>query len=233
MVDKIVSVNKPFCHKVLPLVYDESLSYYEAICKYSEKLNEVIELCNNLTDEILAEANAYTDSKIAETFEEVNRKIAELTELIRVTTENFELLVQQTVDRFQTLIDELQGQYNRFTQYVNTQLTEQNRKIDTVNQRLDDSVVALSNEIDLKIQINNEQLIEEVTENLPSIMKVWNVLEGTQVTIQEMFNYLAYLHIVDGIDVQTLAGRQLTVSHIAGLQRTVRDCVMHGNAILV
>ena len=142
-------------------------------------------------------------------------------------------MVQRTVDRFQTLIDELQGQYNRFTQYVNTQLAEQNRKIDNVNQRLDDSVTALSSEIDLKIQVNNEYLIEEVTENLPSIMKVWNVLEGTQVTIQEMFNYLAYLHIVDGIDVQTLAGRQLTVSHIAGLQRTVRDCVMYGNTILV
>lgn len=233
MVNKVVSVGKPFCHKVLPLVYDESLSYYEAICKYSEKLNEVIELCNSLTDEILAEAKAYTDAKIAETFEEVDRKIAELEELIRTTTEDFNQLVADTVRTFQGLIDDLQSQYNRFTQYVNAQLTEQDRKIDNVNQRLDDSVTALSSEIDLKIQVNNEYLIEEVTENLPSIMKVWNVLEGTQVTIQEMFNYLAYLHIVDGIDVQTLANRQLTVSHIAGLQRTVRDCVMYGNTILV
>lgn len=233
MVDKVVGVDKPFCHKVLPVVYDESLSYYEAICKYSDKLNEVIELCNSLSDEILAECMAYTDQRIAETFEEVNRKIAELTELIRVTTENFEQLVADTVDTFQRMLDDLQGQYNRFTQYVEEQLRQQDRKIDTVNQRLDDSVTALRAETDLKIALNNEYLIEEVTENLPSMMKVWNVLEGTQVSIQEMFNYLAYLHIVDGIDVQTLAGRQLTVSHIAGLQRTVRDCVMYGNTILV
>lgn len=233
MVDKVVSVGKPICHKILPLVYDESLSYYEAICKYSEKLNEVIELCNSLSDEILAEAKAYTDDRIEQTFEEVNRKIAELTELIRVTTESFELLVEQTVDRFQGIIDELQDQYNRFTQYVENKLATQDRKIDEVNERLDDSVTALSSEIDLKIAINNDWLIEEVTENLPNQMKVWNVLEGELVTLQEMFNYLAYLHIVDGIDVQTLAGRQLTVSHIAGLQRTVRDCVMYGNTILV
>lgn len=233
MVDRVVGVDKPFCHKVLPVVYDESLSYYEAICKYSEKLNEVIELCNSLSDEILAECKAYTDEKIAETFEEVNRKIEELNELIRTTTEGFELLVEQTVQTFQGLIDDLQSQYNRFTQYVEGKLTTQDRKIDEVNQRLDDSVTALSSEIDLKIAINNDWLIEEVTQNLPNEMKVWNVLEGTLVTIQDMFNYLAYLHIVDGIDVQTLAGRQLTVSHIAGLQRTVRDCVMYGNTILV
>lgn len=233
MVDKVVSVGIPNCHKILPLVYDESLSYYEAICKYSQKLNEVIELCNSLSDEILAEAKAYTDSKIAETFEEVDAKIRELEQLIETTTENFEQLVEDTVERFDAIVDDLQYQYNQFTAYVNGELTDMDRKIDNVNDRLDDSVVALSNEIDVKIAINNEQLLEEVTENLPSIMKVWNILEGEKVTIQEMFNYLAYLHIVDGIDVQTLANRQLTVSHIAGLQRTVRDCVMYGNSILV
>lgn len=233
MVDKVVNVGKPICHVVLPTVYDDALSYYEVLCKYTEKLNEVIDLCNSLSDEILQQAYAYTDAKIAETFEEVDAKIRELELLIEQTTRDFEALVDETVRTFNNLIDDLQAQYQRFTQYVNAQLDEQNRKIDTVNQRLDDSVTALRNEMDLKIQLNNEYLIEEVTENLPSLMKVWNVLEGEQVTIQEMFNYLAYLHIVDGIDVQTLANRQLTVSHIAGLHRTVRDCVMYGNTILV
>lgn len=30
------------CQKVLPLVYDDSLSYYEVLCKVTEKLNDVI-----------------------------------------------------------------------------------------------------------------------------------------------------------------------------------------------
>ena len=233
MVDRVVSVGKPICHKVLPLVYDDALSYYEVLCRYTEKLNEVIDLCNSLSDEILEQAYAYTDSKIAETFEEVDRKIAELEQLIRDTTADFNELVRQTVETFNGLIDDLQAQYQRFTQYVNTQLNTMDRKVDDLDTKIDNSVTALRTEMDLKIQLNNEYLIEEVTENLPSMMKVWNVLEGTQLTIQEMFNYLCYLHIVDGIDVQTLANRQLTVSHIAGLQRTVRDCVMYGNTILV
>ena len=47
--------NSPFrfwCQKVLPLVYDDSLSYYELLCKVVYKLNELVENQNNLSDEI-------------------------------------------------------------------------------------------------------------------------------------------------------------------------------------
>lgn len=39
-----------WCHKILPLVYDDSLSYYEVLCKTSTKLNEVIDSTNGLLD---------------------------------------------------------------------------------------------------------------------------------------------------------------------------------------
>lgn len=41
---------RPFwfrCQKVLPLVYDDSLSYYEVLCKLKDKLNEVIGFIND------------------------------------------------------------------------------------------------------------------------------------------------------------------------------------------
>ena len=40
------------CQKVLPLVYDESLSYYEVLCKVIQKLNELIKINNNIRDEV-------------------------------------------------------------------------------------------------------------------------------------------------------------------------------------
>ena len=46
MIDKI----KYWCNKILPLVYDDSLSYYEVLCKTSAKLNEVITSTNGLLD---------------------------------------------------------------------------------------------------------------------------------------------------------------------------------------
>lgn len=43
-----------WCQKVLPLVYDDSLSYYEVLCRVSEKLNEVID-ANNQTEAAVKE----------------------------------------------------------------------------------------------------------------------------------------------------------------------------------
>lgn len=41
------------CYKILPLVYDQSLSYYETLCKVVSKLNEVIDYVNTtVTNEI-------------------------------------------------------------------------------------------------------------------------------------------------------------------------------------
>lgn len=35
-----------YCQKILPLVFDDALSYYETLCKVRYKLNEVIDSLN-------------------------------------------------------------------------------------------------------------------------------------------------------------------------------------------
>lgn len=66
-----------WCQKVLPLVYDDSLSYYEVLCKVVEYINNLISTCNEMNDDI-AELQAevkviqdwidsYDESKILET----------------------------------------------------------------------------------------------------------------------------------------------------------------------
>ena len=58
--------NRPFrfwCQKVLPLVYDDSLSYYELLCKVVCKLNEMAGNQNNLSDEIKQVAQDLDDFK--------------------------------------------------------------------------------------------------------------------------------------------------------------------------
>lgn len=41
--------------KVLPLVYDDSLSYYEVLCKVTDKLNEVIKYVQTTVKDEIAE----------------------------------------------------------------------------------------------------------------------------------------------------------------------------------
>lgn len=49
-----------WCQKVLPLVYDESLSYYEVLCKVVDYLNHMLDDVNNVIkdyDELKKELN--------------------------------------------------------------------------------------------------------------------------------------------------------------------------------
>lgn len=51
-----------YCQKVLPLVYDDSLSYYELLCKVCAKLNEVITAQNGIPEYIEKKIKEYIES---------------------------------------------------------------------------------------------------------------------------------------------------------------------------
>ena len=51
MIDKL----RYYAYKILPLVYDESLSYYEVLGKVANKINEIIEFTNDTLVERIRE----------------------------------------------------------------------------------------------------------------------------------------------------------------------------------
>lgn len=114
---------KPFrfwCQKVLPLVYDDSLSYYETLCRVVDKLNEVIEnsgtayvdeqieaLRKELIDLIQQTSAAdreYTDQEVAKAKEELGQKITELESSL---TEKINQLESETNEKFEAVNDDI------------------------------------------------------------------------------------------------------------------------------
>lgn len=73
-----------WCQKVLPLVYDDSLSYYELLCKVIVKLNEVVESQNS------------TNSAVAET---VN-KLETLRQQVETMQNQFPEKVKEIIDQY-------------------------------------------------------------------------------------------------------------------------------------
>lgn len=82
---------KPFrfwCQKVMPLVYDESLSYYELLCKVVDYLNKTMEDVDNMIDdmgefrdayeELVSYVNNYFDNLDVQ--EEINNKLDAMAE---------------------------------------------------------------------------------------------------------------------------------------------------------
>lgn len=72
----IASIVYPKCQKVLPLTYDESLSYYEVLCKLRNKINEVIDTFNEYEEIINQLAEAIKD------IDDMKVDIAELQSLV-------------------------------------------------------------------------------------------------------------------------------------------------------
>lgn len=60
-----------WCQKVLPLVYDDSLSYYEVLCKVVKYINELIEQDKIFFDE-LNETKEDLETKLNELKEELS-----------------------------------------------------------------------------------------------------------------------------------------------------------------
>ncbi len=59
---------KFYCQKVLPLVYDDELSYYETLCKLASTLNDVIDNVNNIPEYI---QSLVSDEKLKEILSEL------------------------------------------------------------------------------------------------------------------------------------------------------------------
>ena len=70
------------CKHILPLIYDDSLSYYELLCKVYDALNKCIDLVNKIPElqTQITELKNYVDNYFnsLDLQEEVNKKLDEL-----------------------------------------------------------------------------------------------------------------------------------------------------------
>ena len=110
---------KFWCQKILPLVYDDSLSYYETICKVVDKLNEIAakyneveelieDLNRRLKEEVTTILNEwYEDGTLEEiigtTLDNISGRVTQL----ESTTENLELRIGSTQEDLAALSENL------------------------------------------------------------------------------------------------------------------------------
>lgn len=71
------------CNKILPLVYDNSLTYYEVLCKLTEKINEVINRLNIQETEI---------TNLKESYENINTSIQEITDSLTIVNNSINVI---------------------------------------------------------------------------------------------------------------------------------------------
>lgn len=162
-----------------------------------------------------------------------------LAEAIRQATENAEAYVDEKlsdviaqfnqlkndVDALSDQFDGLETAFNAFTALVD-------RKIEVIQNELDSRIAGVNARTDALIASNNEFLLAEMGRYLNQIT-VTNYFTGLDTTIQDMFNYLAMLHLNDSITYATMAQRAKTYTYLVNLNMTYTNLVMHGNTLYV
>lgn len=138
MIDKL----KYWCNKILPLVYDDSLSYYEVLCKTSAKLNEVIDSTNGLLDawntykndidKAFGEYTAVLDKNFAALSDKMTADFLRYKDIVNDTIRD-EFAVQER--RLKAQDDKIAAQDTQITaisDMVNTFITEYNQTISQI-----------------------------------------------------------------------------------------------------
>lgn len=192
---------------VLPTAFDDSLSYLEMVSKLYKKLEEVI-----------AEVNEIDQEAIRQALDDMRNEIAK-----------FEAQIQKQYnaldEKYQKLYEELNNSILELADTTAASLEELDTKIYNLGESLKDIM-------DLKIEENNEYIFESIASEIIGI-KVLNYFTGEKVTVQEMFDYLAQLHAMDGITVTELITRQKTVDALIALKFTYTQLAQNGKNIIV
>lgn len=196
--------------KVLPLVYDDALSYLETVAQLVNKVNEVIAFVDSVSSTTLTEAKAYTDQEIANAYSEVNEALIEINRLINT----------------------LQTNYTSFTSAVNAQITDISNKVDTLEDNIEADIKAVNERTDLAIEQNNEYILSHLSQFLSEI-KVINYFTGKLISVQDMFDYLAQLHTENSINFTELANRSKTYTQLKDYNMTFTQMALNGGAIII
>lgn len=175
------------------------------LTKMKELEAHVDETYNELYNTLKTDLENYIDTHLAQV-------LAEFTQLkidFATLTSNF---------------NQLNGKFDAFTADIEN-------KLNAINNRITAEIQGVNDRTDILIASNNQFLIDTMGEQLRNL-KVLNFFNGELVTVQDMFNILANLHLTDGIAYNQITARGYTYGSIETLGLTYSDIINHGNTLL-
>lgn len=107
--EHLVKIGSICCQKIIPLVFDQSYSYYEQLCAFASKLNEIICAVNeqNLT--------------IADFENRLNTAFQQYKSEINLAFADFQIEVNEKIDEFTT---EIRDEWRIYRETLNLEFTE-------------------------------------------------------------------------------------------------------------
>lgn len=170
------------------------------------------------------------------------KQLKELEKSISAILENAEKYTDEVADNLKQIISDLNikidSNYSATIKYIDDKDNILKSEIDDLKtelSKLSDNINSLyikSNKYtDEAIFKNNEYIIKEVSKGLEFI-KVLNYFTGQYESVQDMFNFLAYLHTQDAISYEELATLNVSYDEIIEKDFDYTDFATKGKEIL-
>lgn len=186
-------------------------------------ISEIKRLNQNLDEleaRVLAAALAATKEYVDGELATIREEFADLQEEMVVMREYFD-----------SRVSDLQSDYDAFTNQVNQQIILLTQRIADFDQTIKNDIIGVNALTDLKIQQNNEYILSEVAKGVVNV-KVYNYFTGELVTVQQMFNTLAELHLENPITYTELTNSAITYTDLANLNMTYTELAIKGNSFI-
>ena len=155
----------------------------------------------------------------------------ELSEWLKEQLAPYEETLNNLIKEVNDLSEETEETLEAYDQKINDFITTVNNQLAGIRQELINSIQAVNDLTDLKIEQNNIYLLNEITDNVGDLFVVQNPFTGEIVTIQAMIDYLSSFHITDAITYTEMASRGLTYNQFNALNITYTDLTLHGDSL--
>ena len=208
-------INNFFNHKY-PYENFHELNLDWVLSKINEFQQNLDDLEERVTQAAIAAAKEYVDIEVAD---------------IRLDLANLHDEVDELNRNFTETVDQLQLQYNTFVTAVDNSINRLVHRIEDFEDEINATVIGLTALMDQKIAVNNEYILDQVAQGLINL-KVLNYFTGELVTVQNMFDTLAMLHLDNPITYTELANSNITYAALAALNMTYTELAVKGNSFI-
>ena len=130
------------------------------------------------------------------------------------------------------VVEALQNAFNGLSHDVDVKLADMQNQINGFKTYIDGQIQASNNLTDVKIAHNNAYIFDVITNELVPQLKVRNFFTGTYVSIQQMFDILASLHVTDGLSYQELTNKNKSYADITAYGFSYEDLLLHGDSLI-
>ena len=180
--------------------------------------------------------NRYNDDWLLNKMKELEGRLDGIVEetlaLTKTYVDNRLETYQSQIDSIRREIAEVSQKTDTLSAHVAAEVLRLEAKILDAERQAESLFIIANNRTDLQIERNNEYIFREIEDNILSNITVINYFTGERVTVQNMFDYLASLHLQNAITYNGLREKNLTYTELIAKSITYTELVKNGGTLL-